>query len=887
MLMAQLNDRSKPLLQTKLMIPKYRMELVSRDRLIEQLNQALNGVLTIVCAPTGYGKTMLVSEWIHTSNLAAAWVSLDEGDQNGAQMWSYLTAAIDGIRPGYLEEVKNVLPLLATENYEQALIIMLNELNRLSDPILLVLDDFHVIQEERLLRTVASFVKYLPEHVHLCLISRMDIGFPISRLVASGQVFCVDESQLRFSEEEGRLFFQSVQLPLDAEESSILVQRTEGWVAGLKLAALAVHNVEERSPFIWGFTGDNRFVKQYLLEEVWASLPDRLRRFLLKCSILKRWNASLCQTVSGFKDSAEMIGTLEQLHLFIVALDDKDRWYRFHHLFSEFLLQQLERDGEESEQSVALLYQAAGEWCRGQQLEEEAVEYFLLGGHYELAVEMLEKMTSKIVGWEWTSLGKWLSAIPSEVLLQHPVLFFSYVNALLAEDVRDLVRAEQLMSEADVWYEAHASQMQEEEQQRFLALAHYVRGTLMVFGYHDLGGARSHYEQVVHHAPKGIQMIFGYPEKPLQAETIRSYKIGLGQAVRSIAEPYTLQLAELYQVVNPVFLGRLFINYAEALYYWNDLESAEEYVLEGLKWAECNPRAAEHELVPGWIVQSRLKEAKGELSGAIEILEMGKRHMCRMDIKRGWELLDMEVVRLQLRIGTNASAAARGWLSGCRLKRSDRVSLYELGDYELFARALLLAGSWQDAGVVLEKLFLLAEQEMRSIDAIEIAAMRAMLYAELGEKEQALQELESALRISESNGFVRVLINEGTPMRGLLLELIEAKQHGYYRGRKASSLDFARRVLLGIDKEAASGADLHPFATILTKREMDIYQGLLDELTGKQIAQRLNIGYETVRTHRQRIYAKLGVKNREEAIRVAKELESTRDIMDARQKNQD
>ncbi|MED4600905.1 LuxR C-terminal-related transcriptional regulator [Paenibacillus validus] len=860
-------DLREPLLHTKLNVPRHAAALVPRVRLIEQLHDSLNGKLTLICAPAGFGKTTLVSEWISYGSLDAAWISLDAGDNAGGQFWRYMASAIDGIRPGYMEEVKAMLPLLYADDVEQALILLLNELNRQSGRILLVLDDFHVIQEQKMIQAAAYFITHLPPHVHVCLMSRTEPGFPVSRMEAQQLAFRLTADDLRFTAQEAEQFFQSIHLQLDSVETSVIVRQTEGWITGLKLAALSMRRTEDRHGFIRQFTGDNRHVKQYLLEEVWSLETIRMRKFLLKCSILKRWNASLCRAVSGFADSPDLIADLERSHLFVVPLDARGKWFRFHHLFSEFLLQQLELDGEET---PALLYKAAGEWCRERRLEEEAVEYFLQGSHYESAIALLEEMSSKVVNWDWSNLGKWLSSIPNAILLEHPVLFFSYVNSLVAEDAGDTGKAEELMREADAWFRVYSAEMKEEQRHLFLAMAHYVRGTLMVFGHHDLQRAREHYEKVVRYAPDGIRIIFGFPEKPLQPETIKTYKIGLGHAARPIAEPYTMQLAELYRSVNPIFLARLFINYAEALYYWNDLEQAEAYLTEGMKWVEQKPTAAEYELIPGWILQGRLRVAAGSLFEATAILEAGMRRMKGMDIPRGVELLDMELIRLQLRSGN--SAPLRDWMIRCRLNSSDMVSVYELYDYELFARALMLEGRWDEASMLLDKLLYLAESEMRPIDAAEIASMRSVLMLERGEKRKALQQLEEALRISESNGFVRVLIDEGTAVRAPLAELAAAKQRGYYRGREAASLDFVRTILVGMETGAPFAGEMNPLDTVLTAREMDVFQGLLDHLSGRQIADKLHISYETVKTHRNRIYGKLGVKNRDEAVRRAQEI---------------
>ncbi|MEC0246511.1 LuxR C-terminal-related transcriptional regulator [Paenibacillus chitinolyticus] len=859
---------TEPLLHAKIGIPRTVSALIRRPRLEKRLEEALDGNVTLVCAPAGSGKTTLVGEWITGSGMPAAWVSLDAGDNRGARFWRYIASAVDEAVPGYLEEVSPVLPLLHTERFEQGLIFCLNALSRLKGRLLLVLDDFHVIREPHLLQAVAYFAGHLPAQVHMCILSRTEPGFAVTRMEARQLAGRLNDQDLRFTEREGAEFFDRCELELNEESASALVRKTEGWVTGLKLAAIALRREEEKEPFIREFAGDTRQVKRYLLEEVFGGLSERMKRFLLRSSILKRWNASLCRAVTGFEESRDLIAELESSHLFVIALDNRGDWFRFHHLFSEFLVRRLDREsGEEKEP----LFREAGTWCRAQGLEEEAVEYFLQGRYYAQAIELLEEMTSRVVDWEWSHLRKWLSSIPGEILLRHPVLFFSYANSLVAEEAGDAAEGEALLLQAEAWFASASETMSAEQRHVYLAMSHYVKGTLMVFARNDLERAREHYEKVTRYAPDGIRIIFGLPEKPIQAVTVKSYKIGRGHASRAIAEPYTMQMAELYRAVNPVFLGRLFLNHAEVLYYWNDLQGAAQYSSQAMVWIGQSRGRPEHDLVPGWVLQARLLAAEGRLFEAMERLEDGRRRMLWMEVPRGADILEMEKARLQLQSGNPGPALE--WRQRCRLGSGDRVTVFGLYDYQLLARVLVHEQRWEEAGALLEKLLYLAESEMRPIDAAEIRSVQADMLLARGLKPKALLQLEEALRISEANDFVRIFLDESAPMRSLLAELAAAKQQGRYRGPDAATLGFVRKILAGMDPGLAAGAASSPLEALLTAREMDVYQGLLDRLSGSQIAQKLGVAYETVKTHRSRIYAKLGVRNRDEAIRRARELE--------------
>ncbi|MFC4598223.1 LuxR C-terminal-related transcriptional regulator [Cohnella hongkongensis] len=863
--------RLQPLLHTKLTAPPLTPQLTDRRRLTSKLERWRNAPLTLISAPAGFGKTTLACEWLAASGIDYGWVSLDETDNEGGRFWAYVCAAIDRARPGFLDRTAHLPPLLHTPEPEQLLTLILNELSRLEDRFALVLDDFHVIREKRLLRGFAYFAEYLPPSVRLIVISRTEPGFAIARMEARDVAVRLNEGDLRLTAEEGNRLLRGAGLELRDEEAELLLARTEGWMTGLKLAIGALENETDRTSYVRRFAGDARHVRQYLLEEVYSNLSAEMRTFLLRCSLLNRWCLSLCRAVSGFEDAAEKIGELERLRLFVVPLDAYGEWFRLHHLFSEFLRDRAERE-------AVLLperYAAAGDWCREKGLKEEAVEYYLLGGCSLQAVEVLEEMTAQVVDWGWANLQKRLSVIPLEVLIEHPVLYFSYANSLVAEDAGDPQQGQALLEAADAWFSRTSDSMSEEERNRFMALSHYVWGTLMVFGRHDLVEARRHYELASRRMPAGVGLIFGFPEKPLQASNVRTYRIGKGHASREIAEPYTLQLAELFRSVNPVFLGKLFLNHAEVLYLWNDLEAAERYAEEARRWIEKDPARPEFDFIPLWSLDARIRAAQGHLQEAFDILEGGRRRIRAMGFPRGADLLEMETARMSL-VHRGDPAPLLAWMEGVSLKHGDLVSVYELYDYILYARGLAISGKHGEASLLLERLRTLSERELRPIDGAEILGIHAELLFKQRERRLALLRLEEAAALCEENGFVRILMDEGETVKLLLGELALAKQRGRYRGRNAATLGFVRSILAGMDATAAAGAETDPLSALLTAREMDVYQGLLDNLNGRQIAERLKMGYETVKTHRSRIYSKLGVSNRDEAVRRAAELDGIR-----------
>lgn len=861
----QLDHRTETfLLATKLHIPEGSGPSVTRSRLFARLDEGRQGKLTLVCAPAGYGKTTLIEDWVRSSDFPASWVSLDAGDNEPVRFWRYFAAAFDGLFPGFMDRVRQLLPLFDREDPEQALLLLLNELDRLPERAVLVLDDFHAIRDERVVQTMVYLIAHMPDAVHLVIVSRTEPEFDLARMKADQSAVQLGAKELRFDEREGGEFLRScMRLAWDDADTAALVRKTDGWIAGIKLAALSASRAGERAGMpLREFGGDLRQVEHYLLEEVFRQQTEPMQQFLMKCAVLPRWNASICRAVTG-NESLAFIESLVRAQLFVVPLDSKGDWYRFHHLFAEFLRKQLEKHASDV---IPSLYEKAGQWCRERKLDEEAVDYFLLGRHYHQAVELLEEMAARAVTRGWTALRGWLSSIPNSILLQHPVLYFSYALSLSNSGQGHL--AERKLQEAERWYDESSEGWSETDRSKFIGWIHYVRGNTMVFLHNDLNRALDHFRLSESYAPNGVPLIYGSEDAPLQAIDVRSYAIGQGHAAPAVSIPYTMQLADIFKKVNPLFLGRLYIHHGELRYLWNELKEAAHYAMEGMKWVGQIPSGSETARLPGVILQARIKAAEGKREAAKDILHGGMRWMQRMEISRGAQLLEIELARLAFMEGDVVPALL--WLERSRHSASDILSVFQLYEYVFVARVLLAANRDDEAAKLLERLQGLAEREMRPIDEAEVLALHSLLLRRQGRKEQSLLKLDEALHKAEANALVRIFTDEGSPMAELLMELIAARQQGLLRGQWASSLDFTRQAVASFG--IGESAEAAPLAALLTPREMDVLRHMLDDLNAKQIAERLQIGYETVKTHRARIYGKLGVSGRAKAIERAREL---------------
>jgi LuxR family maltose regulon positive regulatory protein len=381
-------SNSGPILATKLYIPPPRLKAVLRPHLIEQLNASMHYKLVLISAPPGFGKSTLVSEWIASNDRLTAWLSLDEGDNEPTRFLVYLISAMRTIAPNIGERALILLQSPQMPPIESILTTLLNEITSVPDSFTLVLDDYHVIESKLVDNILAFLLDHLPPQMHLIITTREDPNLPLPRLRVRGQLAELRSADLRFSLSETTEFLNRVMdLNLSAANIDALEASTEGWVAGLQLAALSMHGRSDIPGFIKAFAGDDRFVVDYLVEEVLQNQPENVRNFLLQTSILDRLNGSLCDAVTDQDEGKGLLETLERGNLFVVPLDDKRQWYRYHHLFAEVLRT---RSIEEQPDRVPALHRKASEWYEQNDLPADAIHHALEAGDIVRAAGLVE-----------------------------------------------------------------------------------------------------------------------------------------------------------------------------------------------------------------------------------------------------------------------------------------------------------------------------------------------------------------------------------------------------------------------------------------------------------------------------------------------------------------
>jgi len=867
-----------PILATKLYIPPSRRRVVLRPRLVERLNEGLSAghKLTLVSAPAGFGKTTLIGEWVAGCGRPAAWLSLDEGDSDPSRFLTYLIAALQTVAPGIGEGVLTVLQSPQPPPPESTLTALLNDVTTIPSDVVLVLDDYHVLDARPVDDALAFLVEHLPPQMHLVIATREDPALPLSRLRARGQLTELRAADLRFTPSEAAGFLNQVMdLDLSAEEITALEARTEGWIAGLQLAAISLQGREDVAGFIRSFAGSHHFVLDYLLEEVLQRQSEPVQTFLLRTSILDRLCGELCDAVllDASASGQETLEYLDRANLFIVPLDTERRWYRYHRLFAD-LLRQRRQQIAVSSGGVDEDHLRASEWYEANGLEIEAFQHAAAGHDVERTERLIEGrgMPLHFRG-ALAPILHWLGSLPTTVLDARPSLWVTYAQVLLGsgqttgiepklqaaeralQDAKPDARVRDLVGRiATVRALLALSQHQVEtiiaQSRRALEYLDpdnvpYRASPLMTLGYAyqllgDRSGARQAYTEVTAISAASGNTI---------AEILGSIGLGVIQetenqldlAVETFRHAVELAAGLPFPAVCEAHLGL-----ARVLYQWNDLDAAQQHGERSLQLARQlentdRPVACE-------VVLARLALARGDAAGAAAILAEAD----RAARQHGFVLQMPEVAAAQvlalLHQGDLGAAA--------HLAQRHDLPLSQ-------ARVHLAQGDPPAALAVLEPYRRRVEERAWADEQLKTMILQAVAFHALGERARAVELLDEALALAEPGGFIRIFVDEGAPMARLLYEALPRGVHPSYVRRLVAAF----RVD-GPDEGApptapAAGTRL---AEPLSRRELEVLPLIAEGLTNQEIAARLYLSLHTVKAHARNIYAKLGVNSRTQAV---------------------
>ena len=907
-----------PLLETKLHVPRLRRDLVARPRLSEKLTHGTESALTLVSAPAGFGKTTLLTGWLAAApadGRSAAWLSLDQPDNDPARFWTYLIAALQTAAPGV---GAGALSLLQSPQapIDAVLPTLLNDLSAISNDVVLVLDDYHVVDSRDIQDGMTFLLEHLPPQVHLVIASRADPVLPLPRLRARGQLVEIRAADLRFTPDEAAEYLnQKMGLALTAEDVSALEGRTEGWIAALQLAALSLQGRDDVAGFIGSFAGDDRYIVDYLVEEVLARQPESVRSFLLKTSILSRLTGPLCDAVTGQDGGKAMLESLDRGNLFLVQLDDRRQWYRYQHLFADVLRAHLE---DEQPDRVRELHLRASDWYERNGERSEAIRHALAAEDFARAADLVELALPALrQGRQDVTLRLWLEAIPDELIRLRPVLSVGYAGSLMVRGEVEGVEAR--LRDAERWLntttgqgipDGHTSSAEmvvvDEKEFRGLpsAIAMYRAGQALLIG--DVADTMKHARRALDLVSEDNHLGRGSPAALLglaywtsgDLETAhRWYDDAMASLVkaghltdvigctialadiritqgrlREAMNAYERGLRRATETDGPALRGGadMHVGISQLLVEGNDLDSAMQHLL-------TSRELGEHAGLPQnryrWrVAMARIREAEGDLGGALELLNEAER-LYNGDYSPNVQ--PVPALRARVLVALGRWGEALGWARERGLSVDDDLSYLREFEHITLARALLAQHteertehSLHEATQLLERLLRAAEKGARTGRVIEILVLRALAHQMQGDIAAARASLHRALTLSEPEGYVRVFVDEGPPMASLLRAVALAAP-GEQKGIAPS---YVRRILAAINKTEERMPVQQRLAEPLSERELDVLRLLGTDLDGPDIARALFVSLNTMRTHTKNVYAKLGVSNRRAAVRRAEEL---------------
>ena len=875
------------MLATKLYLPPPRPHMVSRPRLLERLNAGLHHKLTLISAPAGFGKTTLVSAWLAGCERSAAWLSLDEGDNDPARFLAYLIAALQTIAPTIGKGVLGVLQSPQPPSTEALLTTLLNDLTTIPNQFVLVLDDYHLIEAQPIDQALAYLVEHLLPQMHLVIATRQDPQLPLARLRARGHLTELRAADLRFTPAEAADFLNQVMgLGLLAEDITALERRTEGWIAGLQLAALSLQGHPDAASFIASFTGSHHFVMDYLVEEVLHQQSEHIQTFLLRTSILDRLCGPLCDAVvlDPSISGQATLAYLEHANLFIVPLDHERRWYRYHHLFADLLRQRLPQSIASSTRDVASqvneLHIRASQWYEDAGLEIEAFHHATAANDVERAERLMDgKGIPLHLRGAVMAILDWLASLPTTTLNARPSLWWRYAALLLVngqttgvEEKLDAAEAALQGVEADdktrtligriaaaratlalTRYQAETMIAQSRRALEYLppdnsslrANAYWTLGTAHLFQ-GDRAPARQAYTEAI-----AISQASGNIFTSILAT------IGLGNVQEAdnqlhlAAETYrhVLHLAgdQPLQIVYEAHLGL-----ARICYEWNDLGAAEQYGRQSLELARQYDRVIDR-FVLCEVFLARLKLAQGDVAKAAALLAQADQAARQKNfVYRIPDVAAAQVVTL-LRQGKLAAAA--------HLAETHKLPISQ-------ARVSLAQGDLSAALAVLEPWRQQVEAQGWEDERLKVLVLQALARQAQGKQDQALHLLFEALALAESGGFIRTFVDEGLPMAQLLSKAAAQGKMPDYIATLLAPFEGERQK----HKDQSYPLPIQSLIEPLSQRELEVLRLIAQGLSNQEISERLVLALDTVKGHNQRIFGKLQVQRRTEAVARAREL---------------
>jgi len=913
------------ILVTKLFVPHSRAEFVHRLGLIERLNDGLDRKLTLLSAPAGFGKTTLVSHWLeHLQGnneiagqpIKVAWLSLDQDDNDPVRFLTYFIAALNQSKDIETDIGQGALNLLQSPQPpppNTVLISLINELAAIPEKIVFVLDDYHLIEEKSIHKALVFLLENLPSQLHVVIATRQDPSLSLGRLRARDQLTELRAVDLRFTSSEAANFLNQVMgLNLSSGDIAELETRTEGWIAGLQLAAISMRGHEDCTGFIKSFTGGNRLVLDFLIDEVLGQQPESIQNFLLQTAILDRMTGSLCDALTGQENGQETLEMLDHANLFIVPLDEERRWYRYHHLFGDLLRQRLRQTQAEQ---LKELHEKASEWYKQNGLIDQAIEHALKSKDFDQAAYLIQSQIDVL--WQRGEHGKlrrWVQALPEDLLLTEPQL--GIIHTYYLHTIGEYTTAEQLLQRIEQVLDPHGNgdevtpsleykHLLEIDRLKLTGRLSLIRALIYSFDGNVKG--------IIKQANRALEYL---PEQDLTWRNLSGFALGdahsylgdmaasyearfatlraceaegnifyillaalkLATTLREQGELYRtrnlcndqVRLAEKYNLAEINMVGCIRTILGEVLAEFNDLDRAIQHARQGVKIAEGGQNLVF--LSMSYLYLMRVLFSKKDLAGAEEVFDKVLRLERKMTIPI-WVSSQMASWQVKFWLLQDDLEAISNWADKREILVYDDQHTHEgidhlsMIDHIVYARVLIAQARMEETIQLLRHLYKTAKRSGRISRSIEIKMLEALAYQSTGQTEQAMETFGHVLNLAEPKGFIRTFVDEGPPMAHLLYEALS----------QGISPEYVQRLLAAFpvteqDEDTSTKPQVDQSGLIepLSDREIDVIQLIAKGLTNQEISNKLFLSMHTVKTHTRNIYSKLGAHHRAEAVAKAR-----------------
>ncbi|HVO71087.1 MAG TPA: LuxR C-terminal-related transcriptional regulator [Aggregatilineaceae bacterium] len=891
------------LLRTKLYIPPVERDSVARPPLLQRLDEGRRRKLTLVCAPAGFGKTTLLGQWAARSGMPVAWLSLDEGDNDPGRFLVYLVYALQTIDARVGKAILGAFESQPPPPIEPLVIVLANDIAAMVQPFALVLDDYYTITAATVHGIVTFLLDHLPAPMHLIISTRADPPLPLARLRGRRHLVEIRAADLSFSEEEAGILLNNVlEMGLSEQQVALLTARTEGWITALQLAVLSLQGVEDSTRFITSLAGSHQYIADYLADEVLNQQPDDVKAFLLQTSILDRLNGPLCEAVTGQAQGQQRLERLQASDLFVTPLDDERNWYRYHRLFADLLRQRLDQACPEQ---VAALHRRASAWYGDHGFIAQAIDHALWAEDFSQAGRLIEQYSSALLA-DRTTLLNWLDRLPEPVMRASPPLCIAHAAVLAAAG--HLERAEHRLDAAAAILEAEPPGPSDDTRDDLGQVA-----ALRAFIAHfrgDVPGTIRFSRQALDNLRvdnlawrSGIAMDLGdayllagdvpaagqaYRESMAAAQSSKNVSLILTAGMKLAENRRTLghlararelceeglRLADESGFAQTALASGFFMVLAHLACEWNDLDRALSDASQAVDLSAQGSLIVLQAL--SLIALLRVRIARQDFAEADTLIQRLD-GLLRSSELPAWIASRVAAGKVRLWLAERQTAADCQKSSSMFLEwriasGSQNSGLVPVDEQLALARLVLETDSrnptpLDDALHLLNRVGTAAESAGMVGTLIEALVLTALVHQGRQESASAIDTLGQALALAAPEGYIRVFVDEGPPLARLLYQALERGLYPDYVGRLLAafpSVDTARSV----PQRARDVALIEP----LSARELEVLRLIADGLSNQEIAQRLFLSLRTVKYHSGNIYGKLGVKNRTQALRKAREL---------------